>query len=54
MYARNTREDIVKNVADAIMPNLPVVSELTALSGSSVEQRERRYRSTFKKEAKAK
>lgn len=41
MYARNTPKDIVKNAAGVIMPNLPVVSELTALSGNSVDQGER-------------
>ena len=54
MSAKKTPEDIVKSAAGVMMPNLPVVSELTVLSGSSVEQGERRYRSTFKKEAKTK
>jgi len=38
----------VKNAAGAIMPNLPVVPELAAASGSSSDQAERRYRLIFK------
>lgn len=49
MYARNAPKDIVKNVVDVIMSNIPVVSGLTALSGSFVDQGERGYRLIFKK-----
>ncbi len=49
MYARNAPKDIVKNVVGVIIPNIPVVSGLTALSGNSVDQGERRYRLIFNK-----
>ncbi len=49
MSAKKTPGDIVRNAVGVMIPNLPVVSGLIVLSGSSVEQGERRYRSTSKK-----